>query len=225
MNEICKLVDFHAHILPCADHGSASIETTLFQLASAKKCGVERIIATPHFYPHIHTVDEFVARRDLAYAEMVSRADSSPLVRLGAEALICNGIENLPGLERLFVSGTNVLLLELPFNDFQREYVSSVYEMIKSGVEVVLAHAERYPSENIEQMIGVGAKIQLNAIAFRSAYKKKPYYKWLCDGVVVALGSDIHGMDKNAYPDFKKACSRLGELLIPIVEFSEKIWI
>ena len=54
------LVDFHAHILPEADHGSSSLEMSLWQLASAKRYGVTRIIATPHFYPHVHTVESLL---------------------------------------------------------------------------------------------------------------------------------------------------------------------
>ena len=61
------LVDFHSHILPGADHGSDSIDTTLFQLNSAMACGIDRIIATPHFYPNIHTVEDFLSRRNSSY--------------------------------------------------------------------------------------------------------------------------------------------------------------
>ena len=50
------IVDFHAHVLPCADHGSSSVSTSLSQLSYAKGAGVKRIIATPHFYPHKHTL-------------------------------------------------------------------------------------------------------------------------------------------------------------------------
>ena len=38
------LVDFHSHILPRADHGSDSIETSLCQLESAAKAGVDTTI-------------------------------------------------------------------------------------------------------------------------------------------------------------------------------------
>ena len=62
-----EIADFHAHILPCADHGSDSVETSLWQLSSAANHGVTRIIATPHFYPHRHTVEAFSKRRDEAF--------------------------------------------------------------------------------------------------------------------------------------------------------------
>ena len=42
------MTDFHAHILPGADHGSDGMETSLTQLALAEAAGVDTIIATPH---------------------------------------------------------------------------------------------------------------------------------------------------------------------------------
>ena len=64
------IVDFHSHILPNADHGSDSLETSLKQLLLAKEFGVKRIIATPHFYPHRHTLQAFLARRNKAFEEL-----------------------------------------------------------------------------------------------------------------------------------------------------------
>ncbi|MEE3459824.1 MAG: CpsB/CapC family capsule biosynthesis tyrosine phosphatase, partial [Candidatus Faecousia sp.] len=42
------MIDFHAHILPGADHGSDGLETSLRQLALAEEAGVDTIVATPH---------------------------------------------------------------------------------------------------------------------------------------------------------------------------------
>ena len=46
------MVDFHSHILPGVDHGSASLEMSVEMLKTAKKAGVATIVATPHFYKH-----------------------------------------------------------------------------------------------------------------------------------------------------------------------------
>ena len=63
-NKDIDIIDFHSHILPGADHGSSSVETSLAQLNSAKNAGVTRLIATPHFYPHRHTLEKFLARNN-----------------------------------------------------------------------------------------------------------------------------------------------------------------
>ena len=207
MRSANDIVDFHAHLLPGADHGSDSIETSLFQIRLAREFGVSRIIATPHFYPAVHKVDSFLNKRNSAYEKLASLGLEVD-IRLGAEVLICNGIEKLPGLERLFVNGTNTLLLELPFSDFQTEYCDSVYNLVTDGVEVVLAHADRYSEENIERLIELGAKIQLNVDSLSGIFISKHLYRWLESGAVVAFGSDIHGEDKKAYKKFAKAISK-----------------
>ena len=39
-------IDFHAHIIPHADHGSSSVESAIKQLEEAKKAEVDYIVAT-----------------------------------------------------------------------------------------------------------------------------------------------------------------------------------
>ena len=46
-----KIIDFHAHILPGADHGSRDVKTTKAQLEMLAGAGVKAVVATPHFYP------------------------------------------------------------------------------------------------------------------------------------------------------------------------------
>ena len=218
------IIDFHAHILPGADHGSDSVDTTLFQLSHASDAGVRCIIATPHFYPTCHSVEKFLQRRDSAYEILLPHLKPDmPRLVLGAEVLMCHGIERLDGLSSLCVSGTRVLLLELPYSDFSDNYVQSVRNLIKDGYEVVLAHAERYSPENIEEMIRAGAKIQLNAGALSGIFVDRTVSSWMERGVVVALGSDIHMRDPSAYKRFAKARARLGKVSDAVVAFGSRL--
>ena len=219
------LVDFHSHILPGADHGSDSIDTTLFQLNSAMVCGIDRIIATPHFYPNIHTVEDFLSRRNSSYEALMPHLNASfPKIRLGAEVLICDGIENLPDLDKLFVQGTNTLLLELPFAPFTEEHTYSVDKLISRGVNVIIAHADRYLENDIDKMIECGAKLQLNAVSINTVFRRKCISNWLNRNLVVALGSDIHNKDKRALQAFCHAVSRLGDKVDFIQKSSDKVW-
>ena len=222
MSNRFDLVDFHAHILPAADHGSSSLSTTSVQLDMAVKHGVSRIIATPHFYPTHHTVDSFVERRDLTY-KSIPEATSYD-IRLGAEVLICNGIESLPGLEKLCVNGTRVLMLELPFADFQSEYCDSVYNLTRSGYDVIMAHADRYDPQNIERLIECGARLQLNADSLCGLFRQKRLYDWLDRDLVVALGSDIHGENKKAYKQFETACHKIEDYIDTVKGESDRIF-
>lgn len=218
-------VDFHAHILPHVDHGSFSTETTIAQLGFALSTGVKRIVATPHFYPHEENPEHFIERRNAYYKRLLERVpDNSPEIKLGAEVLICDNIEEIPMLEELCIAGTKVLLLELPFTDFSDSYIYSVRALVNQGYTVILAHADRYDPKNIDRLIDVGAFIQLNANALSTLFIHKHVKSWLDSGKVYAIGSDIHGADKKAYVRFSKAIKRLGDRAEIIKKYSDAIW-
>ena len=45
------MIDFHSHILPGVDDGSASVEESLELLRMLASQGVDTVVATPHFIP------------------------------------------------------------------------------------------------------------------------------------------------------------------------------
>lgn len=206
-----KLIDFHAHVIPWADHGSSSVETSLFQLSSAHQIGIETIVATPHFYPQQENAERFIERRNACFARLKERmTNEHPNVILGAEVLICDNIEAMPGLEKLCIEGTNMILLELPFTDFSDSFVYSVKTLIRQGYTVLLAHADRYDPNNIEKLVSAGAKIQLNVDSISKLFMQPHLREWIEKKQVVAFGSDIHGSDAKAYKKFQKAVKKIG---------------
>ena len=56
-----------------------------------------------------------------------------------------------------------------------------------------------------------GARVQLNASSLVGLFVKKHLYGWIDSGVVVALGSDIHGKDKKAYKNLSAALKKMGK--------------
>ena len=222
--EAALLVDFHAHVLPRADHGSDSLSTSLFQLSAARDAGVKRVVATPHFYPARHTVEYFLERRSSAYDALAPHiSDGYPELILGAEVLICPGIDHMEGIEKLCIGDTRTILIELPFSEFESSYCDVAYKLSSNGMSVVLAHADRYPKENIERMVSAGAKIQLNASSLATLFRRKHLYSWLSRGLVVALGSDIHGRDSGAYKAYIKALARTEPYLLDIMNSSNEL--
>ena len=224
-SDVCGLtLDFHSHILPGVDHGSDSVETSLYQLHQAEKFGITHICATSHFYPEKHDVESFVKLRSESYKRLSDKLfDGCPKIHLGAEVLMCAGIESMPGISNLLIEGTNTLLLELPFTDFSTAYCDSVYSLVRDGIDVVLAHAERYNESNIDMLIDNGARIQLNADAFRGVFVPRRVKRWLAGGHVVALGSDIHMYSKHSYMRYRRAERRIGSYITPLIEYQNKI--
>lgn len=201
--------DYHSHILPGCDHGSDGIETSLKQIEMAEGAGIKTICATPHFYPHKESVEAFLSRRQRTYEALKERLpDNAPNILLGAEVLICDGMDQLDGLDRLCRQGTNELLLELPFY----RWPESVWETVdclndRDDIRIVIAHADRYPPEDIERLIGEGISLQLNVECFKNPLRRKRYISWIKKGYVKYLGSDIH-MLGSGYRDWEK-CRKL----------------
>ncbi len=219
------IVDFHSHILPGADHGSSSVEISLLQLKHASARGIRRIIATPHFYPMREDVSSFLERRRSTYnALMEALPEASPEIKVGAEVMICNGIERLPGLDKLFINGTSTMLMEMPVSGFQSDFADSVYRLVSSGVKVVIAHPERYEPSAVEAVIESGAFLQCNAFVISKIKKPCRLLPWIASKSIIAIGSDIHGDDASAYSHFAKATSRFGEYINYIKNESDTIW-
>lgn len=208
-NEIDNLfsIDYHAHVLPGCDHGSKNLETSLAQLEMAKQAGVKVICATPHFYPHKENVDAFLKRRNECF-ELLSGnlKQDMPKVIQSAEVLMCEGIEHLENIEELCLENSNELLFEMPFYaEWPEELVESVLNLQgeRSDLNFIMAHADRYSIKQVETFIREGIKLQLNIDALAHPVKNKHLKKWIEEGLVVRVGSDIHQKD-NTYKYWDK---------------------
>ena len=204
--------DFHSHILPGADHGSDSVETSLKQLELIASAGVKKVVATPHFYPMTDSVESFLARRaESAHHLHAAMREEDPEVLLGAEVLICNGIERMEGIERLTVLGTNCILLEMPMTKWSDTTYETIRAIADMGLSVVMAHIDRYDPKDIERLMTLDVSAQLNPDPFLSHRGKKFASYWLDAGKVAAVGSDLHTASERQYKDFATACHALGE--------------
>ena len=215
--------DFHAHILPGADHGSEDLEMSLKQLELIASYGIRRVVATPHFYPMKDHVDLYLENRtDCARELKRGMTPGLPAVMLGAEVLVCEGMERMPGLEKLTVFGTNCILLEMPTTKWTETLLGTVDAIARSGLTPVMAHVDRYDPKKVEQLFELGVKAQLNPGAFFTRRARAYSEKWLREGRIVAVGSDLHHVNAREYKGFSKAVSSLGDYA-PEIEQSMKM--
>ncbi len=225
MREKQKIIDFHAHILPCADHGSDGLQTSMEQIALINNAGVSAVVATPHFYPHFHTVEQFSSTVSAAAEELAASVTDRPLIGLGAEVLYCEGIENMDGLSRLCIRGTDLLILELPLADWDKNIIYSVKRLTDSCT-VVLAHIDRYMEtcpDIIDALMSLGALAQINASSLFYAPVRKKLAPYIANGQIFALGSDLHMADRKAYAQFEKAKKKLGAEFDNIMSRSQNL--
>lgn len=231
------LIDFHSHILPKCDHGSDSVTTSIKQLQLAQEAGIKLVCATPHFYPDKTNIKDFLLRRKVCYNKLMgdiaqiytkcsdlntkpsndihkrNKHSSFPKVLLGAEVLICENIDKMENLHSLCLEGTDYLLLEMPFYKWSDEIFDTVDRLaFRDDLKIVVAHADRYNHRDVEILLEMGLKLQINADSLSSVFKNRHLLKWLDNGQVVALGSDIHGTN-TGYKHFIKCCRKYGDRL------------
>lgn len=218
-----RIVDFHAHVLPKADHGSDSLNTSLAQLKLAESAGVSDIFATPHFYVDDNTIEKFLSRREYCYNVLKEAAEAENInIRLhkSAEVKLVLGLTKLPDLDKLCIENTNCMLLEMPFNHPWQPWVyAAVDELRDRGIEPILAHIERYDKTSLERIFDYDVKTQINAESLYSGFfMRRRILGYVNDGLVHFIGSDIH-MKGNQYDFLNKSVRVLGKQKIR--EFSE----
>ena len=206
-------VDFHAHILPGMDHGSRDIAEAIAQWQLMTDFGVSLVVATPHFYAQRESsVEDFIARRNAAACELTANVAGGPHLALGAEILLFRGLENMAGLDRLCIEGSNVLLLEMPLGGFGRAEVETVERIAAMGLCPLIAHIDRCPTDALQLLYQSGcARYQINAKGLLGLSRRAAAFrKMASDGMMSAIGSDLHGTDAKALRLLSRALARLG---------------
>ena len=219
-----EVIDFHSHILPGADHGSDNVETSLAQLSLLKKAGIGTVAATPHFYPHTDSVSSFIDRRRRTTRALAEKVGvGMPRVLVGAEVLVCRGIDRMDELNKLCVFGTRCILLEMPMTDWDDELYNAVLNIKEDGFDVVMAHVERYGTLKAERLFDMGLPAQINASSLIGMFHRRRIMRWVEDGYIVALGSDIHGANVKTASEYAGALKILGSYGEEIMKQSYKL--
>jgi len=206
-----EMIDFHAHILPGADHGCSSREVCAKQLEAAKECGINTIVAVAHFYPHMHRIEEFISLRENALTRMDTLGDKYKInIVPGAEVQLCIGLDKMEGIEKLCVGNTKVMLVEIPDMPLSEEMYDTLKKLGRR-FDVLIAHADRYLKSVTDRLIEEKYMLQINARSLLNVFSRKRTLEILESGLVYAIGSDIHGPDRKAYSQVKKFLKIAGD--------------
>ena len=192
------MIDIHCHVLPGIDDGSRSVEMSLEMLHEMKRQGIEKVIATPHFYPTQNSPERFFADRQNAYERLMEVVDEDcPEIALGAEVMYFEGISRYEDLRDFRVQGTDIILLEMPFIKWTSRAVDEVIRLSASyGIQLMMAHIERYLDYNdkriFENFAENGILMQSNAGAVIDRRRRRKVLKLLKKGIVTFIASDAH---------------------------------
>lgn len=212
------MIDYHSHILPGMDDGSRNVQESITLLRMLADQGVTTVVATPHFYADDESVENFLARRHVAYQSLMEvlrevEPFGTPTIRCGAEVRYYAGISHMEDLGKLCTEGTKLLLIELSMTTWSEYTVRELVDMAIGGkVRPVMAHLERYmrfqKRDTLERLYDSGMLMQFNADFFVD--KKRQALAMFRKGQIHLIGSDCH--------DPKRRPPRIGEAYAAIAK-------
>ena len=189
------------------DDGAKDVGVSLDMMRLMRSQGVDRIVATPHFYAHRELdVADWLRRRQEAYDQIRATEIQFPELLLGAEVAIEQGISRLPDVEKLTLADTPYILLEFPYAPFANWMLEEVFALSQRyDLVPVLAHIHRYTHfYNRSQMAAVlqaDALFQINTEAFRGFRERHFVMSLIRKGCPYLFGSDAHNMGERR-PDW-----------------------
>ncbi len=225
------MIDWHSHILPKVDDGSKSVSESLEMLKIMSSQGVDKVVATPHFFANDESVDSFLERRSNSYLELEKALEDSkdffeglkaPEIIMGAEVKYYNGISRLADLNKLAFQNRKLIMIEMSMSRWTEYTVKEIVELSQNHrLTVIIAHVERYASfqrvETMERLYESGVLMQVNSSFFTNFSTKRKAVKMLEKGDIHLIGSDCHNLTsrpptlKDAFEYIEK---KLGENFI-----------
>lgn len=212
------LIDIHAHILPGIDDGAATVEISLEMLKESKRQGVKKIVATSHCYAKTDKdVVEFINKRRNRYEQLMqavnSLDDDLPQIYLGCELHLENNISKFDRLEELCIDGTEYLLLEMPYREWNDDMYDEIYGITLRKIKPVMAHIERFYNyeKKFENLIDMDLLYQINADSFIKPGIKKIIPYFFKNRMAQFIGSDMHNITSRP-TNIKAAYLKIKEL-------------
>lgn len=226
--------DFHSHILPGVDDGSASVEESLQMLRLEAEQGVKRVIATPHFYPRYDTPEQFLSRRERAMAELreaMAKEADLPEITLGAEVYFFRGMSQSDALSQLTIGGGSHILIEMPFGPWTPEMYRELSDIrTRRGIVPIVAHLDRYirPFHThgiLQRLDELPVLVQANTEFFLNGRTSSLALRMLKGDRIHLLGTDCHNLTSrkpNMDLALQKIQKKLGQPVMDRLEKYEK---
>lgn len=163
------IIDMHTHILPRLDDGARNWDDCLQMLLKSVECGVQKIIATPHYSPWDRraTAEEISQLCREAESRLKAKYDIDVELYPGHEIYYRIGImDELKAGKVLTLAGSRYVLVEFdPDTPYQVIY-HAIREFAVGGYIPIVAHVERYRClrkvDKLESLKDGGALLQMN---------------------------------------------------------------
>ena len=199
------IIDIHCHVLFGVDDGAKTLEESLKMLRIAVSQGVEAMVLTPHVHSHVTRASRKTRQEHFQMLKQAIAAEDIPIqIHLGAEINYRSHLEI--DYEKHVFEGTKTILIEFSTHD-PNPIEDIVFNLIKKGYTVVVAHVERYDDYMHEidyvALKHAGAILQVNGssiLGYEAKQHKKIIKFLLSKQLIDVIASDAHDA-QNRKPD------------------------
>lgn len=212
------IVDLNAQILPDMGCGPESCSEAAQMLVKLGEQGVTHVVAAPRFNRYDESVPHFITRRGEAMAKFSSylsanRINHIPQLIMGALVGFNEAVAEEPELEKLCISNTNYMLVELPSAPATAELIGGFKKLASGGrVRPVLANIEKYAAYADEETLAElfsSAQGQINCDSVFSTAGIRYAARLFKSGSICGLGSGRSCIsDPPRYSEARKKLSR-----------------
>ncbi|MDD6395427.1 MAG: CpsB/CapC family capsule biosynthesis tyrosine phosphatase [Acutalibacteraceae bacterium] len=221
------MLDMHCHVLYGVDDGAKTKEESLDMLNAAKKCGIDKIVFTPHLYDVNQDLSKVLER----YKEIITiAADLGIKVKLGFE-INWKVIDQVTPeqLEEFRIEDTNSILLELPEKSLLREWQQIILRLARYH-NIIIAHPERYiyvqnNPDMVRKFKECGCEIAVDASGMTRGIfgdEWKTANDLVKNGLADYVVSDAHKVEHYKY--FQKQLSKIKKLANNAALYDEGLW-
>jgi protein-tyrosine phosphatase len=189
------MIDIHNHFIHNVDDGSKDIEMTKKLLFISKEQNVKKIF----FTPHVNSSVSKTSREDhiKKFNSLKKIANEIGIeIYLGAEIYLPFRLPEL-NYEKYKMGDKNILLVE--FSTFAETPVyDHVFNLIKRGFRIIIAHVERYEYlkiEDIYELKKIGVFLQVNASSLIKKRRNKDLkraWNYINSNLIDFVASDSH---------------------------------
>lgn len=196
------LLDIHSHILPNVDDGAKDVEASIVLLEMMQQQGITNVIATPHFYPHDDTIEDFKERVIVAQKLLNKYSNGLPKITLGCELFYFNGISKSEFIKDFTLGDSNYILLEPNSYSITKTFMNELlYMRDELGLIPIIPHIERYNSSNgyntfIKFIKTNKILTQANASSFFDKSYNRILKKLFKNGIVTFVATDTHSINR-----------------------------
>jgi len=193
------MVDMHSHVLPGIDDGAQNPQESIFLIRKLMALGISKIIATPHIMAdYFKNTPETIGNALKILKAELKKEHIDIEIEAAAEHYFDETFEARVNNHKLMTMGDNYALFEISFISMPPNVINVIQKMIDLGYKPILAHPERYPYLDVNQLRNIrnmGCNLQINTISLTGYYGKqaKSMAESLVDNELVDfISSDMH---------------------------------